>query len=1422
MTLSAFIQACKLSGLIEIMPRMRILVKYSCSRAVSSTVQFNLICFLIPENDFNLNIFVQCCLMPSDNKRCTDVKLDCHAESPSFSIVETMHTTHLPVVTSYLKLNSRHCIKSFIKVIFSTHWNDCTCDTDHACSSRGLGLSINTHSNTITDTIRVLHNNINALNNFIFYEKGKRKLKTHTTLLHFEPKFTATCNTYLTFSVYAMDKYKRVKVIGQGSFGRALLVRSVNNNGLLVMKEVNIARMTVKECDEARKEVEVLSQMHHPNIVCYRESFEAAGYLYIVMDYCDGGDLYTRINAQKGVPLSENTIIDWFVQICLALKHIHGRKILHRDIKSQNIFLTKSSNLKIGDFGIARVLNNTNELARTCIGTPYYLSPEICENKPYNNKSDVWSLGCVLYELATLKHPFEAGNMKNLVLKIIRGSYPPISSHYSYELRALIAQLLKRNPKDRPSINAILRKPFIIKRIQNYLSESQVKEEFSHVNSNTQKPFHQLRSVKKLQSPYITNHDQNNSKITNPAAKYGAPLLRRKVKLSNNKKSTNILKRNIENVKNREGLREKKIQDKKSINHKISSEKQKIDKLQNDAKIECKNVMDMKIQDNNKSYISKDVENQYSKCCEPNAIGKNEDQTKDNSTEIPIIVNDDDGTKSNLASKPDDNDSKILNEDVTLSHTVDEVKKNSIFDNEIPTSQLSAIQDNAPDINCDAFKLKGPPKKKKSVLKSQIEKMRAKLELRQLEAYERGRKFANENLVPCSDQKSAAPDTNLNINPTEENQITSKNEVEICQNKEIEKCDSSHNNEENHENNVKKWQNILDLEILHQIPLEETASHMDKTSAADQVVYYNSSSTKSASERVKRKAWGPLSETTVNDLEHAAIIESDNNTQDANDNSIISSKNSTYNIYNKPISNCEEITVTNSKLDVTYSIDNKRNVVLNETIVIGNENCGLSIIPELPESDSLKITDSKPLIFENKNQSKRLDEESCQLESSEKVLPSATNDNSIKVCLPKNKCSPPKVLTLTEATTKADECCPESHSNEVIGIDAVVESNKEKTFESRALSLDIKDNMVRETPEFNSNQSSSCVDSSNQNEVSTAIIRNEDKASNGEMSIVTESTVESNSMKPIAVVDDNTEISAKACADDNFFSEAKKNCVDNFQVKKCESDSENECLNFVTIKEVKHEQDLKINIDSLKCGSAVDLLRSQSLPELCSQLNGNKDFRNIECLSECDLQFQDDCDFQTDSEDEDMLNIRESMKKILHQDADEDKSDCVSVCSSLFWLEENSSLNDDDGVFSHLEECRQELETTLGLNTFIEAYKEMQTIHEDDDASICDGIERVQSILGKNEHLANKILQLVMADGKAGGRVNPTECSASLLELQAMVGESYFSHRSQELAYLAASLKLNELGEGGAILDIAYSPLPRILDMSQNLYIVDD
>ncbi|KAM9652566.1 serine/threonine-protein kinase Nek5 isoform 5-T5 [Morphnus guianensis] len=198
------------------------------------------------------------------------------------------------------------------------------------------------------------------------------------------------------------------------------------------------------------------------------------------MEYCDGGDLMKRINMQHGVLFDEDQILSWFVQISLGLKHIHDKKILHRDLKAQNIFLSNNGKVaKLGDFGIARQLNSTTEFAHTCVGTPYYLSPEICENRPYNNKTDIWSLGCVLYELCALKHPFEGNSLHQLVLKICRGHFHPVSPNYSYDLRILISQLFNISPKDRPSVNSILRKPFLQNLVLRYLPPEIAQEELS-------------------------------------------------------------------------------------------------------------------------------------------------------------------------------------------------------------------------------------------------------------------------------------------------------------------------------------------------------------------------------------------------------------------------------------------------------------------------------------------------------------------------------------------------------------------------------------------------------------------------------------------------------------------------------------------------------------------------------------------------------------------------------------------------------------------------------------------------------------------------------------------------------------------------------------------------------------------------------
>nr|XP_033806408.1 serine/threonine-protein kinase Nek3 isoform X2 [Geotrypetes seraphini] len=280
-----------------------------------------------------------------------------------------------------------------------------------------------------------------------------------------------------------MEGYKVLRVIGEGTFGRALLVHHESSGQEYVMKEIRLPKSpgAIQNC---RQEAVLLAKMKHSNIVAFRESFEAGGHLHIVMEYCDGGDLLKTVKRQKGKPFPEEKILHWFVQMCLAVQHIHDQLVLHRDIKSKNIFLTQSGIVKLGDFGSARLLRSSVAYACTYVGTPYYVPPEIWENLPYNNKSDIWSLGCVLYELCTLKHPFQANGWKNLILKICQGSYSPLSTQYSYELHYLIKQMFKRSPKHRPSVNTILTRGHLARLIRRCMPaeitaeiEQQVKKE---------------------------------------------------------------------------------------------------------------------------------------------------------------------------------------------------------------------------------------------------------------------------------------------------------------------------------------------------------------------------------------------------------------------------------------------------------------------------------------------------------------------------------------------------------------------------------------------------------------------------------------------------------------------------------------------------------------------------------------------------------------------------------------------------------------------------------------------------------------------------------------------------------------------------------------------------------------------------------
>ncbi|KAJ8361187.1 hypothetical protein SKAU_G00177120 [Synaphobranchus kaupii] len=305
-----------------------------------------------------------------------------------------------------------------------------------------------------------------------------------------------------------MDNYHFIRIVGKGSYGEVSLVRQNIDRKQYVIKKLNLTTSSKRERRAAEQEAQLLSQLRHPNIVTYRESWEGEDRrLYIVMGFCEGGDLYQRLKQQKGELLSERQVVEWFVQISMALQYLHEKHILHRDLKTQNIFLTKTSIIKVGDLGIARVLENQNDMASTLIGTPYYMSPELLSNKPYNHKSDVWALGCCVYEMATLKHAFNAKDMNSLVYRIIEGKLPQMPSMYNPQLGELIKSMLSKKPEERPDVKYILRQSYIKQQIFMFLEATKKKTAKSRKKALNNRPsdssvvLANIKSEHPLQSP---------------------------------------------------------------------------------------------------------------------------------------------------------------------------------------------------------------------------------------------------------------------------------------------------------------------------------------------------------------------------------------------------------------------------------------------------------------------------------------------------------------------------------------------------------------------------------------------------------------------------------------------------------------------------------------------------------------------------------------------------------------------------------------------------------------------------------------------------------------------------------------------------------------------------------------------------------
>ena len=259
--------------------------------------------------------------------------------------------------------------------------------------------------------------------------------------------------------------YLILEKLGVGSYGTVYKVKKKSSNKIFVIKQVSLLGVLEGQKKEYESEAKILNSIKSNYVVKYYDSFEDGNNLNIVMEYCDGGDLYQFIkekNKKKDL-MKEDLIWELFIKMILGLSSIHKKKILHRDLKSQNIFLTKKLEVKIGDLGVAKILNKTN-FAKTFIGTPFYLSPELCLEKPYNDKSDIWALGCILYELCTYKHPFNAKSQGALILKILNKTPEKINKYYSRDLQKMLDLLLNKNYLQRPNCSDILKMPsFLIK-----------------------------------------------------------------------------------------------------------------------------------------------------------------------------------------------------------------------------------------------------------------------------------------------------------------------------------------------------------------------------------------------------------------------------------------------------------------------------------------------------------------------------------------------------------------------------------------------------------------------------------------------------------------------------------------------------------------------------------------------------------------------------------------------------------------------------------------------------------------------------------------------------------------------------------------------------------------------------------------------
>ena len=313
-----------------------------------------------------------------------------------------------------------------------------------------------------------------------------------------------------------IGNYQIIKKIGEGSYAKIYKAKKDNSDTLYVLKNIPVSEEDYSSMNEILNESSILSHCDNVYIIKYYDSFFYNGTFNIITEFCPYGDLFGYIKFYKvrGSRIEEKIIWIIFIQLSLGLGYLHHKKILHRDIKTKNIFIKNNLTVKIGDFGIAKILSSTSSYAHTFIGTPYYISPELCKDQPYNDKSDVWALGCVLYELCTLNHPFEGGTQVEIYEKILTQKFKSINPEYSSELKKMVDLLLEKDERKRPKMKDILKMKSVIDRAKKYNIELDTYDTIEEESSNSNSNFN-FKNKNKSENNELESKNTNKSNYSN-------------------------------------------------------------------------------------------------------------------------------------------------------------------------------------------------------------------------------------------------------------------------------------------------------------------------------------------------------------------------------------------------------------------------------------------------------------------------------------------------------------------------------------------------------------------------------------------------------------------------------------------------------------------------------------------------------------------------------------------------------------------------------------------------------------------------------------------------------------------------------------------------------------------------------------------